>query len=121
MPGFAATGPSEGVVDFALGDRFGRSCAPAIVERVEALLRRQGFQVARNRPYAGGHITTRYGRPETGVHALQLELRRGLFMEERTREPYPASQDLERGLRELLADLALFVAEEIAPRPAAAE
>jgi N-formylglutamate amidohydrolase len=121
MPGFAANGSSEGVVDFAVGDRFGRSCAPAIVERVEALLRRRGFQVARNRPYAGGHITTRYGRPETGVHALQLELRRGLFMEERTREPYPAGQDLERGLRELLADLASFVAEEIAPRPAAAE
>ena len=58
MPGFAANGTSESAVDFALGDRFGRSCAPAIVERVEALLRRQGFQVARNRPYAGGHITS---------------------------------------------------------------
>ncbi len=123
MPGFAATGPAteDGVVDFALGDRFGRSCAPAIVERVEALLRRQGFRVARNRPYAGGHITARYGRPETGVHALQIELRRGLFMEERTREPRPAVQGLERGLRELLADLAIFVAEQMVPRPAAAE
>ncbi len=123
MPAFAANGSStaEGAVDFALGDRFGRSCAPAIVERVEALLRRQGFRVARNRPYAGGHITARYGRPETGVHALQIELRRGLFMEERTREPQPAVQGLERGLRELLADLATFVTEQMVPRPAAAE
>jgi N-formylglutamate amidohydrolase len=121
MPGFAANGLSEGLVDVALGDRFGRSCARAIVERVEALLCRQGFRVARNRPYAGGHITTRYGHPETGVHALQIELRRSLFMEERTREPASAGQGLECGLRELLADLAAFVADEIAPRRAAAE
>jgi N-formylglutamate amidohydrolase len=121
MPALATNDPPEGSVDFALGDRFGRSCAPAIVERVEALLRRQGFQVARNRPYAGGHITARYGRPETAVHALQIELRRGLFMEERTRAPYPTAPGLERGIRELLADLAGFVAEEMVPRPAAAE
>jgi N-formylglutamate amidohydrolase len=123
MPGFAANGPSppDGEVDFALGDRFGRSCAPAIVERVEALLRRQGFRVARNRPYAGGHITARYGRPESGIHALQIELRRGLFMEEGTRRPNPAALALERGLRELLADLATFVAQQMVPRPAAAE
>jgi N-formylglutamate amidohydrolase len=123
MPSFTATGASapDGTVDFALGDRFGRSCAPAIVERVETLLRRQGFRVARNRPYAGGHITARYGRPETGVHALQIELRRGLFMEERSREPHSAAAALERGLRELMADLATFVAEQMVPRPAAAE
>jgi N-formylglutamate amidohydrolase len=123
MPGFAANGSSapDGTVDFAVGDRFGRSCAPAIVERVEAQLRRQGFRVARNRPYAGGHITARYGRPETGVHALQIELRRGLFMEEGTRQPHPAAAALEGGLRELLADLATFVAEQMVPRPAAAE
>jgi N-formylglutamate amidohydrolase len=123
MPGFAANGSSapDGAVDFALGDRFGRSCAPAIVERVEALLRRQGFRIARNRPYAGGHITARYGRPEIGVHALQIELRRGLFMEEGTRQPRPAAAALEHGLRELLADLAIFVAEQMVSRPAAAE
>ncbi len=123
MPSFAVDGSAalDGAVDFALGDRFGRSCAPAIVGRVEALLRRQGFRVARNRPYAGGHITARYGRPETGVHALQIELRRSLFMEERTREPHPAAAALERGLRELLTDLATFVAEQMVPRRAAAE
>ena len=90
-----------------------------IVARAEALLRGQGFRVARNRPYAGGHITARYGRPETGVHALQIEVRRGLFMEERTRQPYRAVPELERVLRELLAELASFVIERpaAAPRP----
>ena len=123
MPSFAGDGSADhdGSVDFALGDRFGRSCAPAIVERVEALLHRQGFRVARNRPYAGGQITARYGRPEAGTHALQIELRRGLFMEEHTRAPRPTVPRLEHGLRELLADLATFVAEQMVPRPAAAE
>jgi N-formylglutamate amidohydrolase len=120
MPSFAGNGDAshEGSVDFALGDRFGRSCATAIIERVETILRGRGFRVARNRPYAGGHITARYGQPETGVHALQIEVRRGLFMEERTREPHPAVADLQRVLRELLTDLADFVGEQHALRPA---
>lgn len=117
MPSFATNGASrhEASVDIALGDRFGRSCAPALIERVETLLRGKGLRVARNRPYAGGHITARYGRPETGIHALQIELRRGLFMEETSRQPYPATHDLEHVLRELLIDLAGFIVERLAP------
>jgi N-formylglutamate amidohydrolase len=123
MPSFADNGAAadQNTVDFALGDRFGRSCAPAIVERVEMMLRRRGFRVARNRPYAGGHITARYGRPETGIHALQIEVRRSLFMEERTREAHAGVADLERVLRELLADLATFISAHLAPRSAVAE
>jgi N-formylglutamate amidohydrolase len=123
MPSFAAGGGSsqEGLVDFALGDRFGRSCAPGLVERAELLLRARGFRVARNRPYAGGHITARYGRPETGVHALQIEVRRGLFMEERTREPTLAVPQLELVLRELLSELVRCMLAEPMARPLAAE
>ena len=123
MPSFAGNGSADhdASIDFALGDRYGRSCAPAVVERVEAILRRNGFRVARNRPYAGGHITARYGRPETGVHALQIELRRGMFMEEHTREPHSAIQELELVLRELLTDLAAFITERLAPRAVPAD
>jgi len=123
MPSFASSGgsPQDGSIDFALGDRFGRSCAPAVVEAVELLLRSRGFRVARNRPYAGGHITSRYGRPDASVHALQIEVRRGLFMEERTREPTPAVPHLELVLRELLSELARFMAAQPTARPLAAE
>jgi N-formylglutamate amidohydrolase len=123
MPSFAGNGSADHdtSIDIALGDRFGRSCAPAVVERVEAILRRNGFRVARNRPYAGGHITARYGRPETGVHALQVEVRRDLFMEEHSREPHSAVQKLELVLRELLIDLVAFITERLAPRPVAAD
>ena len=69
-------------VDFVLGDCFASACAPSIVERVERVLVDQGFVVARNAPYAGGYVTQHYGRPNAGVHALQIELNRALYMDE---------------------------------------
>jgi N-formylglutamate amidohydrolase len=88
-------------VDIALGDRFGRSCHPRLIEVAERLLAAAGLRVARNRPYAGGHITEHYGRPRAGSHALQLELRRSLFMDEATHERHAGFA----GLQELLGDL----------------
>jgi N-formylglutamate amidohydrolase len=69
-------------VDFVLGDCFASACAPVIVDRVERVLRDQGFVVARNTPYAGGYVTQHYGRPGAGVHALQIEINRALYMDE---------------------------------------
>jgi N-formylglutamate amidohydrolase len=69
-------------VDFVLGDCHGTSCAPAVVETVQATLRELGYHVARNRPYSGGFVTRHYGKPETGVHGLQIEVNRFLYMDE---------------------------------------
>jgi N-formylglutamate amidohydrolase len=117
MPSLSANGSggADHVVDFALGDRFGRSCSAVVVEAVEAILRSKGFTVARNRPYAGGHITASYGCPEADVHALQIEVRRGLYMDERTLMPYPALDDLRVVVRDLLVELGRFVVDELAP------
>jgi N-formylglutamate amidohydrolase len=112
--GAAAT---DHVVDFALGDRFGRSCSAVLIEAAEAILRGKGFSVARNRPYAGGHITTAYGCPEADVHALQIEVRRELYMDERTLMPHAALEDLRIVVRDLLVELGRFVAEELTPKP----
>lgn len=122
MPSVAggAAGDDGVGIDFALGDRFGRSCSPAVIDRVERWLRRQGFRVARNRPYAGGHITCRYGRPEADLHALQIEVRRGLFMDEVTGRPHWAMAELRALLRQLLDDLVGFVLDQLVPRPMAA-
>jgi N-formylglutamate amidohydrolase len=121
MPTLTANGSAEGLIDIALGDRYGRTCAPAVVDRVEALLRRRGLTVARNRPYAGGHITACYGRPQDGVHALQIEVRRGLYMDERTFRPLAALDGLRAVVGEMLADLADFMAAAapLATAPAA--
>jgi N-formylglutamate amidohydrolase len=70
--------------DVVLGDRFGASCHPSVTALVEAILRRLGYRVARNAPFAGGHTTQVHGRPGRRVHALQIELNRGLYLEERS-------------------------------------
>lgn len=119
MPSRTADGASAGEppVDVALGDRYGRACAPVIVDRVAAALRRAGLRVGRNRPYAGGQITARYGRPDVGVHALQLEIRRDLFLDEPTLEPLPRLGRLARMFDHLLVDLAGVVLD-LRPEPA---
>lgn len=72
--------------DVVLGDRFGASCHPSVTALAEATLRRLGYRVARNTPFAGGHTTQSYGRPAAHVHALQIEINRGLYVDERTLE-----------------------------------
>jgi len=69
-------------VDVVVGDRHGGAAAPSITACVVRALRAHGLAVATNRPFAGGHITEAYGRPAEGVHALQLEVRRDLFLDE---------------------------------------
>jgi N-formylglutamate amidohydrolase len=117
MPTLGGNGSGSGdhVVDFALGDRFGRSCSAAVIEAAEAILRSRGFTVARNRPYAGGHITASYGCPEADIHALQIEVRRGLYMDERTLMPHAALDDLRLVVRDLLVELGRFVIQELTP------
>lgn len=73
--------------DVVLGDRYGTSCAPAIVDMVETVFASAGLKVARNRPYAGGYTTRSYGKPQYGVHALQIEISRHLYMNEVTLTP----------------------------------
>jgi N-formylglutamate amidohydrolase len=72
--------------DIVLGDRFGASCHPSVTALAEATLRRLGYRVARNAPFAGGHTTQTYGRPSARVHALQIEINRALYLDERTLE-----------------------------------
>ena len=88
MPGGAALGgqgtgqPGGPATDIVLGDAHGTACAARIARRVEAVLTAQGFTVRRNEPYAGGYVTRHYGRPREGVHALQIEVARRLYMDE---------------------------------------
>ena len=72
--------------DIVLGDRFGASCHPSVTALAEATLRRLGYRVARNAPFAGGHTTQLYGRPAAHAHALQIEINRALYLDERTLE-----------------------------------
>lgn len=68
--------------DVILGDAHGTACSPRIMRTIETILSDLGFAVRRNDPYAGGYVTRHYGRPRELVHTLQLELARGLYMDE---------------------------------------
>jgi N-formylglutamate amidohydrolase len=70
--------------DFVLGDRHGSSCDSALTDAIEAALVRRGYDVSRNRPYAGGFITEHYGQPKDGTHAIQIEVNRALYLDERS-------------------------------------
>lgn len=71
-----------GKADFVLGNRFGTSCAPELTHLAYEFLAELGYNVVVNKPYAGGFITEHYGRPQSGLHALQIEINRALYMDE---------------------------------------
>ncbi len=73
----------SGPLDIVLGDRFGTSSAGWIVEALESALLARGYRVRRNKPYAGGFITEHYGAPANARHAVQIEVNRALYMDER--------------------------------------
>ena len=74
--------------EIVIGDRYGAAAAAAIADRVEDTFRAQGFRVARNTPFAGAYIAQTYGRPAIGQHAVQIEMDRALYMDERAIRPH---------------------------------
>jgi len=114
-PGGARRGMSgAGACDLVLGDRFGTACAPAITNLVERELEAMGYRVARNAPYAGGYTTEFYGKPADRTHALQIEINRGLYLDEASLEPREGFARLKRDLERVFAALAEGVARGVA-------
>ena len=89
-------------VDFVLGDCHGAACDRAISDFVEDYLKQLGYVVTRNAPYAGGFTTRHYGQPDAGVHVLQIEINRALYMDEATYDQRPYFPTLTRHMSELV-------------------
>jgi N-formylglutamate amidohydrolase len=94
-----------GRVDFVLGDNHGVACAPALTHLVERWLHHHGYRVVRNQPYAGGYTTQHHGVPAQGVHALQIEINRALYMNEGTLRPHTGFEPLAGRLAQLVEDI----------------
>jgi len=107
--------------DFIIGDRFGSSAVPALTEHAISLLIAKGYRVVHNKPYAGGFITEHYGRPAERVHALQIEINRGLYMNERTLERSSRFQALANDLKEFAQGLTSIPEQHFLAWPLAAE
>jgi N-formylglutamate deformylase len=100
------TGRIGARTDFVLGDAHGTTCTPLVTEFIERWLTNRGYAVRRNDPYAGGYITRHYGRPREHVHVLQLEVARGLYMDEARIEPSPRFAALRQDLTAMIEAIA---------------
>ena len=92
--------------DVVLGDRFGAAASAEVVDRVEAAFARAGLRVARNMPFAGAYVVQHYGRPSRRQHAVQVEIDRALYMDERRLEPLPGFEAFRRLLDGVVAEVA---------------
>jgi N-formylglutamate deformylase len=99
--------------DFVLGDLEGESCDAAFTEFVAETLRGFGYTVRLNHPFKGAELVTRFGRPRDGRHSLQIEINRGLYMDEDRIEKTEGFDALRRDIDRLLAAVAAFTAEQV--------
>ena len=111
--------PTELEPSVVVGDLHGRSARPWLSGEALALVRAMGFDARLNDPFAGGHVIDRHGRPGHGIHAIQIEIDRRLYLDEAMREPGPGFDSIAR----LFEGLAAGLGEALLGRaaPAAAE
>jgi N-formylglutamate amidohydrolase len=113
MPSGSQGNAGREAADIVLGDCHGAACAPRIVETARRYLTQRGFVVALNAPYAGGFTTGHYGRPRQGRHALQIEINRAIYMDERNYRRRPGFARLSEEMAGLVARLG-EVAQDLA-------
>ena len=121
MPASIRLGEASVRPDFIIGDRFGAAASSALTEHAISVMVGMGYEVAHNKPYAGGFITEHYGRPAIGVHALQIEVNRGLYMNERTYQKSAGFDALTQDLTRMAAELMSLPEHYLMPLPIAAE
>jgi N-formylglutamate amidohydrolase len=79
--------PPEGVPAIVFGDCRGKTAHAWISSEAVAVAQRSGFAAGLNDPFAGGHVIERHGRPANGIHALQIEIDRRCYLDERLQRP----------------------------------
>ena len=128
MPSISGLGPGHGKggggdqrADIVLGDRFGSTCAPELTDCVHRILSSRGLRVQRNNPYAGGFTTYHYGRPGAGVHVLQIEINRRLYMDEVQVARTPGMERIRQAMSAVIAAVCGLPAAYFETQDAAAE
>ncbi|MGH6814677.1 MAG: N-formylglutamate amidohydrolase [Hyphomicrobiaceae bacterium] len=119
MPSCSTNPSAAARPDCVVGDRFGASCEAKVTRFVRDAIAAQGYQVHLNRPYAGGYITEHYGRPQRGVHALQLEINRALYLNESSLQTTAGFLTLKNNLARLTERLFAELPQSLEPRAAA--
>ena len=104
----------RGRADFVIGDCFGSSCAPYITDAIERTISGFGYVVIRNKPFAGGFTTRHYGQPRDGVHTVQIEINRALYMEELQIRKNGNFERVAAQMTDVIAALARLTAQDLA-------
>lgn len=104
-----------GQAEVVFGDLHGTTIAPELLDVALDAARQQGFRTACNVPYAGGYITARHGKPTRGMHALQMEIDRSLYLAADLRTP---GKGFER-VAELIGDVTAALASRASSPPQA--
>ena len=121
MPSIGVSRDEPRRPDVVIGDRYGTSCATLLPDMVEETMSALGYSVGRNKPYAGGFITEHYGNPASGLHTIQLELNRAIYMDERRRERSARFAQVVADFAALADALAAVPLGELGPFQTAAE
>jgi len=121
MPSAAGPKDDRPRADIVIGDRYGTSCLGVVTDTIEAALRERGYSVSRNKPYAGGFITEHYGNPAAGLHSVQLEINRALYMDERRIERSHSFATVARDMEAISDRLNEIAPQELRPYRSAAE
>ncbi|MBY3520680.1 N-formylglutamate amidohydrolase [Rhizobium laguerreae] len=121
MPGNVRVAGSTARPDFILGDRYGTSASAELSRAAIAILEEMGFAAIRNKPYAGGFITEHYGRPSRGLHALQIEVNRAIYVDELTLEKRDDFAAVADAVADFMQQMADYVEKFAGERALAAE
>ncbi|RWR46795.1 N-formylglutamate amidohydrolase [Sinirhodobacter ferrireducens] len=106
MPSEAVSGAGPRPAEVVLGDRYGAAARPDTVAAVETIFARLGLRVARNAPFAGAYVTQHYGRPASGYEVIQVEISRGLYMDEAAIRPSAGYEDFRALMARAVAGIA---------------
>ncbi len=121
MPSFAPVGRIHKQDDIVIGDRYGASCDKNITMSIKESLVKRGYNVALNKPYAGGFITQNYGLPEKGQHAVQIEINRAIYMNENTLEKSNDFSVVKQDITDSMKEVTQSVTEGVLMNKVAAE
>jgi len=101
--------------DIVLGDCFASACNEAVISTVESIFTARGYQVSRNKPFAGGFTTRHYGHPQQGRHALQIEINRALYMDEATIQHNDGMAKMTSDITAVIETLAKIKCDDLLP------
>jgi len=100
--------------EVVLGDRFGAAADENIVSRIESIFTSAGLKVIRNTPFAGAYISQKYGQPEQGRHAVQIEIDRSLYMNEQKIQPNGNFSNFKALISNVAAEIAEIGKQDLA-------